>query len=213
MTDFLHKLVVIDVETTGLSPSWDRIVEIGIAVFERTRWTHRADFFVNPEGRVLKQEVIDVHGIRPAQVMNAPQFYEVWNSIAPWLYGATPVGYGGDFDRRFISQAIVRSWPRQMFGQLPPALMLDARWIDVCALSRWCVPDLPGNKYKLEKVAEHLGFDTREAHRADYDALLTGAILLKLMKDNPTFDWRYAATIDRQRRAASEYARKKFFWQ
>ena len=57
--DWLRKIVVIDCETTGLSAWDDRIVELGIAVFENGRWTHRADYYVNPEGRVLRQEVID----------------------------------------------------------------------------------------------------------------------------------------------------------
>lgn len=204
--------MVLDVETTGLDPYNDRIVELGIAVFENGRWVHRADYFVNPEGRVLRQEVIDVHGITHEQVMDAPPFYDIYNKIAPFLYDAVPVAYNTSFDRRFISHAVTRSWPRHAFHTLPPALQLDVRWIDVCPLARWCVPELPGNKYKLVKVAEYLGFDTREAHRADWDALLTGSVLLKLVNDNPKFDWSYQATIDRARRADTEYNAKRFFW-
>lgn len=212
MTDWMRKLVVLDVETTGLDAYQDRIVELGIAVFENGRWTHRADYFVNPEGRVLRQEVIDVHGITTEQVMDAPPFYEVFNKIAPYIYDAQPVAYNSSFDRRFLMHAVTRTWPRRAFHTLPPMLQMGVRWIDVCPLARWCVPELPGNKYKLTKVAEHLGFDTTEAHRADWDALLAGGMLLKFIGDNPTLDWSYQATLDRARRADAEYNAKKFFW-
>jgi DNA polymerase III epsilon subunit family exonuclease len=210
---WLRKIVVIDVETTGLSAFHDRIVELGIAVFENGRWTHRADYFVNPEGRVLKQEVVDVHGITTEMVMDAPPFYEIYNKIAPFLYDAVPIAYNTSFDRRFLTHAVTRTWPRHAFHTLPPALQLDTRWIDVNPLARWCVPNLPGGKYKLPKVAEHLGFDTNEAHRADADALLAGAVLLRLIGMTPELDWSYQATLERAHRADTEYNAKKFFWQ
>lgn len=212
MTDWMKKLVVFDVETTGFDSYNDRIVEIGIAVFEGTRWTHRADYFVNPEGRVLRQEVIDVHGITTEQVMDAPPFYEVYNKIAPYLYDALPVAYNTSFDRRFITHAVTRTWPRSAFHDLPPCLQLGTRWLDVCPLARACLPDLPGGRYKLTKVAEHMGFDTKEAHRADWDALLAGGILLALMRNNPGLDWSWDATYKRAFDADVAYASRKFFW-
>lgn len=212
MTDWLKKLVVLDVETTGLDSFHDRIVEIGIAVMEHGRWIHQADYFVNPEGRVLRQEVTDVHGITTEQVMDAPPFYEVYNKLAPYLYDAQPIAYNTSFDRRFILHAVTRSWPRHAFQSLPPALQLDVRWIDVCPLARAVVPDLPGGKYKLVKVAEHLGFNTRDAHRADADALITGGVLLRLIQMSPQLDWSYAATLARARKADADYNAKKFFW-
>jgi hypothetical protein len=123
-----------------------------------------------PEGR-CPPEVIDArHHDRAGDGRAA--FYEVFNKIAPYIYDAQPVAYNTSFDRRFLMHAVARTWPRRAFHTLPPMLQMGTRWIDVCPLARWCVPELPGGKYKLVKVAEHLGFDSKEAHRAGWAAIL-----------------------------------------
>jgi DNA polymerase-3 subunit epsilon len=67
------KFVVLDVETTGLDPASNRILEIALATVENgtilETWTTR----FNPEGPVGKTEI---HGITDSDVANAPLFSE-----------------------------------------------------------------------------------------------------------------------------------------
>lgn len=216
--DWMQRFAVIDVETTGLSSSWDRILEVGLVVYglapgaQTPQPIVRRDFFVNPEGKVIPEALTKLHGISVEQTHDAPYFYEVYNQIGLELYNVPIVAYGGAFDRRFLLQHIMRSWPRSAFEHLPYCFQLDARWIDVCALARHYVTDLPGNKWKLVKVAEHLGYNMNDAHRADYDAMVTGAILLQFEGRHRADDWSFNAVIERARKADFAYQIKRFFW-
>lgn len=207
--DWMRRFVVVDVETTGLDAGDDRILELGFALFENGRWTHQGDFFVNPEGRVVG--AIDVHGITVDQVMDAPPFWHVFNQVLPYLYGATPVAYNGNFDRRFLLEHTMRAWPRAAFAELPPLFDPRCRWIDVCGIARAVRSDL--KKFKLELVAQELGFETREAHRADVDAKLTGAILLYFIQSRPDLAWDYWSIIQRQRKATHDTQQRRFWWE
>lgn len=209
MSDFLQRVCVIDVETTGRSAGWDRVVEVGIAVFESTRWVHRESHLVNPERSWNSDQL--PHGIVPEWIENAELWPEVYNKIAPWLYGATPVGYFAPFDLRFLQTAVAYAWPRSTFSHLPPPLMLDACWIDVCSLARGLVTTADG-RHNLASVGQALGFDVSGAHRAGFDAHLTGSVLLKMMNDHPGLDWNYAATIARQRQFEARFQREHRFW-
>lgn len=206
--DWMRRFVVIDTETTGLEAGYDRILEIGFALFENGRWVNQGDFFVNPEGRVVG--AVDVHGITVDMVMNAPPFWQVFNEILPNLYGATPVAYNGSFDRRFILDHVMRAWPRSAFAELPPLLDPQCRWIDVCGLARMLLAGTRRN-FKLTEVAADCGFSTDDAHRADVDAKLTGSLLLHFI-NQWRLDWSYWPTIDRARRAEHDERQRRFWW-
>ncbi len=198
-------MVVIDVETTGLDPAHDRITELGVARFENGVWSERKGFFVNPEGRKLSQRTTEITGITQEQVDAAPPFWRVYNEIAPLLYHATPVAYNRSFDRRFLLEAVVRSWPRASFGILPPALDPAVEWVDVLSLARYALDEdmrqaqgTPYPRFSLSHVAKHMGFVLDELHRADADALLAGGVLLGLhrrFRDHG--DWSIDATLER----------------
>lgn len=214
--DWMRKMVVMDVETTGLSPTHDRITELGFGRFEHGRWTKFGDYFVNPEGRAISQEITDITGICFEDVMNAPPFWQVWNEAAPHLYDAVPVGWNGPFDRAFIFASIARSWPRHAFGELPWCLRPDVRWIDVQLLARDFFESEGLRSFKLGQIAERLGMYMPEAHRADADAHATGSILLHMVNQTVSSmqgaRWTWPAMMERQQSAGVRYAQKQWFW-
>lgn len=209
MTDWLRNFVVIDVETTGLDPFRDRIIELGFARYEQGQLVARGDYFVNPEGRSIPEHITQLTGIGVEHVMDAPPFYHVYNQIAPHLYGATPVAYNASFDRKFLMHSIFRSWPRHAFNELPWALQPGYRWVDVLGLARALVLEI--HKHKLGLVAEFMGIPLREQHRADEDCITTAELLRRFISEW-RLDWSYAETVARARRANYEKARKTFFW-
>lgn len=219
MTDWMRRFVVIDLETTGLSSTHDRITEIGIAIFENGRFTKVADYFVNPEGRVITDKITEITGIRVEDVMDAPPFWAVWNDIAPLLYDAVPIGWNAPFDRSFLFAAIARSWPRRAFSTLPWCLQPEVRWVDAQLLARDFFRDElgAGRGYKLEKVAEHVGMHFPEKHRADVDAHVTGGLLLHMVNQSmrtpgSALAWDWASMVERQQRAGYRYAAQQWFW-
>lgn len=218
--DWMKRMVVLDVETTGLSPTQDRITELGFALFENGRWTQFGDRFVNPEGRAVSAEITELTGVRFEDVMDAPPFWQAWNEIAPYVYNATPVAWNAPFDRAFIFNAIARSWPRHAFGELPWCLRPDVRWIDVQLLARAHFVERGGRNFKLGQIAQHVGMHAPEAHRADADAHTAGSLLLYMLNDelngqgsrNGPTQWTWPAVMERQQVAGYAYAAKQWFW-
>ncbi|MEE8412899.1 MAG: 3'-5' exonuclease [Acidobacteriota bacterium] len=85
-------IVCFDLETTGIDPASDRIVEISILRLEPdgTRLTRTRR--INP-GRPIPEEATAVHGIRDEDVADAPSFRQVAKGLLELLEGADLTGF------------------------------------------------------------------------------------------------------------------------
>lgn len=182
LPSWARKFVVIDFETTGLSSYYDRIIEVGFALFEDGVVTKTGDYYVDPEGRAISEKITQITGITREMLHGAPRFWEVWNDASLDFYDATPVGYNGSFDKSFLMHSIARCWPRHAFRVIPPCADPAVRWVDVWPLVVKHSPDI--GRAKLTKAAEYWGVELMHAHRADADCIATGQILLKLIEAN-----------------------------
>lgn len=99
--------VVFDVETTGLNPRrHDRIIEIGlIRLDSRGNEIGRWQTLLNP-GRDLGPT--HIHGIRGADVKNAPQFADISDELKDLIDGCVLVAHNARFDTDFV----VEEWRR-----------------------------------------------------------------------------------------------------
>lgn len=90
----MRQIAVIDLETTGLDASNDRIVSLGITHVCPATWTigEPHGFFFNPE-RHMDQSVIDVHGITNEMAMNYPTFDELANVVYDLVKGRDIAGF------------------------------------------------------------------------------------------------------------------------
>ncbi|MDQ7011421.1 MAG: DNA polymerase III subunit epsilon [Mariprofundaceae bacterium] len=98
------RLIMLDTETTGLSPlNGDRMVEIGAIEVSHRRIRHDSKFhyYLNP-GRHIPQEVVRIHGIDDDKVKDAPGFAEIADEFLNFIDGATLVIHNAPFDLRFI---------------------------------------------------------------------------------------------------------------
>lgn len=127
---------VIDVETTGLRPSWnDRIVEIGVVHADASgRVTGEWSTLVNPERDLGPQRI---HGIGAADIRHAPAFKEIAGELLGLLRGRVPVAHNLSFDAGFLQHEFGR------VGVTPPPL----REIGVCTMAeaRRFLPHAPRN--------------------------------------------------------------------
>lgn len=98
---------VLDVETTGLRPSWhDRIVEIAIVrVSEAGEIEGEWCTLVNPERDLGPQRI---HGISAAEARQAPRFKDLAPTIAELLRSRIPVAHNWAFDSEFIAYEFER---------------------------------------------------------------------------------------------------------
>lgn len=98
------RLIMLDTETTGLSPqNGDKIVEIGAIEVSHRRIRHDQKFHrhINPE-RHIPDEVVRIHGIDNERVKNEPTFREIADEFLSFIDGATLVIHNAPFDLGFI---------------------------------------------------------------------------------------------------------------
>ena len=175
-------LAVIDFETTGLDPANDRILEMGIVLFRNGELEEKRNWLINPTIPV-PIESSQIHGIKDADLVNAPVFEQVVEEMLAILSGRLPVAYNASFDQRFLLAEFARVAER-FPGEKPPALRNDVSWIDPLVWARELYKYEKGGK-KLVTICEKLGIEIGQAHRAADDATATGKVLAAFATDLP----------------------------
>ena len=161
---------VVDLETTGLRPSWhDRIIEVAIVLTDadgkvEATWVS----LVNPERDLGPQRI---HGISAADVRHAPTFSEIAGQLARMLAGRTLVAHNAAFDLDFLRYAYNDS------GYDVPLVLPNA----LCTM-RAANALLPGAPRSLSGCCEYLGIPSGTAHEALSDALATASLLERLIE-------------------------------
>lgn len=165
-------VAVLDVETTGLDPKADRIIEIAIIHMQGGAVTDRFATLVNPEMDV-PDEVQKLTGIEPHQLTSAPRFAEIAAEVHQRLEGRVFVAYNHAFDRAFVAEELSRA-----AHELP-----SKRFVDPLVFVRELHKN-DGSK-RLTAVAERLGIALASAHRAADDAEAAGLVLYALLPQLP----------------------------
>ncbi len=165
-------LAVIDVETTGLDPAADRVVEVAVVPVDRGVVGEGRGWLVNP-GRAVPAESLAVHGLTDAELATAPSFAAIAAEIAAAIGGRVPVAYNADFDRLFLAVEFDRAGL-----QRPTALRRGVEWVDPLVWAR--VAQRAERGHKLADVAARLGVEVGTSHRAVHDARTAAAVLLSL---------------------------------
>jgi DNA polymerase-3 subunit epsilon len=164
--------VVVDVETTGLAPGRDRVLEI--AVIRTDPYGRIVDEWMtllNPEGPVGASHI---HGITAADVRGAPRFRDVIGEVNARLAGRAIVAHNAPFDLRFLAAEYARAGL-----QLPPApylCTLEASWIYLPHLTR----------RRLADCCWACGIPLHEAHTALDDARATAQLLATYLSPHGT---------------------------
>jgi DNA polymerase-3 subunit epsilon len=161
---------VIDLETTGGSPTTSGITEIGAVKLRGGECLGTFQTLVNP-GCAIPPEITVLTGITEAMVYPAPRIEQVLPTLLEFIGDAVIVGHNVRFDLGFIQAALERDdRPR-----------LSNRSVDTVALARRLVRDEVPN-CKLGTLAERLRLSHRPSHRALDDALTTGDLLHLLIE-------------------------------
>jgi DNA polymerase-3 subunit epsilon len=198
-------MVAIDVEATGLEPGVDRVVEVACVVFSRGE-IERHGWFVNP-GRPISPEAQAVHHISDDDVKDAPSFGQLANEILGVLARGVPLAYNAEFDRAFLLAECAASGVS--LAAAPPALRKGVDWVDPLV---WARELQQGEKSRsLSAVAERLGIEIGQAHRATDDAVAAGRVLLAFMHDARVPNT-YAAFIREQRRLSRLHRDERANW-
>ncbi len=174
---FDRGFVALDLETTGLDASKDRIVEIGAVRFlpDRQGGFVQADvlsMFCDP-GIPIPDEVTALTGIRQEQLEGAPSPGEALDRLLEFI-GPLPVAaHNALFDLSFLRYEGFRSEPRKK---------VNPKMADTLQAGRAFLPDLPN--HRLPTVAERLGIRVEASHRAADDARVCGEVLSHFLRMN-----------------------------
>ncbi|RGE02307.1 PolC-type DNA polymerase III [Clostridiaceae bacterium AF02-42] len=160
--------VVFDIETTGFSPTKNKIIEIGAVKVRNGEIIDRMDEFVNPEVPI-PFDIERLTGISDAMVMGADTVDKVLPRFLEFVGDAALVAHNASFDVSFISHNA---------GLL--GLPFDPTVLDTVTLARALLPNL--NRFKLDTVAKALGVSLENHHRAVDDAEATAGIFLKFVE-------------------------------
>ncbi|RIH81332.1 DNA polymerase III PolC-type [Meiothermus luteus] len=151
-------VVVLDVETTGLSPERSEVIELALIRLENAQ---RVVFqrLVNPGGPI-PPFISRLTGIRDADVQNAPDVYAVLQEAWPMLQGATLIIQNAPFDLGFLHPRLRRLGYR-----------LDNPVVDTMDWARKALPAL--RKRGLDALAWAFDLEVAGRHRALGDAETT----------------------------------------
>lgn len=166
---------VVDLETTGGSPTTCAITEIGAARFRGGECTGTFQTLVNP-GLPIPPEITVLTGITEAMVVPAPRIGAVLPDLLEFVGGAVLVGHNLRFDVSFLDAALVADGRDR----------LRLQTVDTVALARRLVRDEVAN-CRLGTLADRFRLDHRPSHRALDDALATADLLHVLLERAAAF--------------------------
>lgn len=173
MLTLSRPLIVVDLETTGLSPATDRIVEISILkVFPDGTREHRTRR-LNPE-QPIPYHATGMHGIRQADVAHQPTFRQVAKALFAHLDGCDLCTFNG---RRFDVPLLAKEFARVQL-EFPAA---STHHVDVFDLFRLLQPQLRSRT--LTVAVEHYLYRSHSgSHQAAADVSATFEVLHAMLR-------------------------------
>lgn len=161
-----HTYVAVDLETTGLSPVKDRILEIGAYKIVEGKIVDHFCSLVHP-GIEISERITQLTGITGEMVQKEPDLDEVLPTFLAFCDGMDLLGHQILFDYSFLKQqAAARKLPFEKKG------------IDTLQIARTLLPELESRR--LGDLCTYFQIDLARAHRADCDALAAHELFLKL---------------------------------
>ena len=155
-------IVALDVETTGLDPATDTIIEIGAVRFEGDRIEDEFTSLINP-GRHIPEFISGLTGISDEMVRQAPKIREVLEGLVLFIGDNPILGHNIQFDLSFFNK----------YG-----LFENNESIDTYEMAAVLMPS--ASRYNLGALGQQLGIPLPATHRALDDARVTAAAFQKL---------------------------------
>lgn len=166
MTD---TLIAVDIETTGLDPKSDKVIEIGAVKVVRGKVIESFDILVNPKRR-LSEFIIGLTGITDKMLENAPEEEEAFQKFLAFAGEEVLLGHHLSFDYSFLKCIAVMQ-----------KLAFERKGVDTLKIARTCLPQI--EKHTLEYLCSYYRIVNQHAHRACEDARATVALYQRLEEE------------------------------
>jgi len=172
----MNREIVLDTETTGLSPeTGDRIVEIGgVELLNHIPTGRHIHLYLNPE-RDMPEEAFRVHGLSAEFLAGKPKFAEKVDEFLEFIGDATLVIHNAPFDMGFLRHELDRLGRANLTNEVIDTVMV--------ARGRH-----PGARVSLDALCKHYGIDNsrRTLHGALLDSEILADVYLELIGGRQT---------------------------
>lgn len=168
---FDKSLAIVDVETTGMSARYHRIIEIAIIRIEGNKISDTFTSLINPKV-FIPPIITHITGIKESDLVDAPEFYKVKRKVTSLLKGATFVAHNVWFDYSFIKAELERV-------DIP----FESKKCCTVRLSRRLYPE--HRSHSLENIILRHNLAYKNRHRAYDDAHVLWQFLRKVKKEIP----------------------------
>jgi predicted DnaQ family exonuclease/DinG family helicase len=162
----LVEYAALDLETTGLDPARDRVIEIGAVAFTPGQVTSTLEQLVDP-GRPVPDTVLRLTGIKQEELRGAASPEAALRRLADFLRGRQPVGHGARLDVEFLETAGLWDESQEI--------------LDTLDIARILLPTAASHSLPL--LSSEMGFNQPRPHRALDDADATRQLLLRLREE------------------------------
>ena len=163
------RLIVLDLETTGLNPAKHEVIAIG-AVAITGGVIHLNDQF----DLILQRPELDIsdtvliHGIGPEALTRGHETEDALLYLLEWMNGDPVLAYHSDFDQKFLEKTL-----RSELGYTQSHV-----WMDVADLLPALFPDAQTGGKSLDNWADFFGLEVSARHHAAADAMATAELTL-----------------------------------
>ena len=164
----MKEYIVVDLETTGLAPKTDRILEVGAWKVGNGGFVQKFHRMVDP-GMKIPERITQLTGITDSMVQGQPMIDTVIREFIEFAGELPLLGHNLMFDYAFLKHAAVNQ-----------KITFERMGMDTLKISRKVLAELPSRK--LGELCSYYHIPQQRAHRADEDAYVT-AILYEKMKE------------------------------
>ena len=160
---FLSDYTVVDIETTGLSPEYDEIIEICAFKYRGSELVNKYSTLVKPE-REVDDFIMQLTGITNNMLASAPSAVDVMQPLYDFIGSDVIVGHNINFDINFLYDYCVRILSKPLSND----------FVDTMRIARLLHKENKHNR--LSDLAAQYNLSYKGAHRADFDCTLTNSI-------------------------------------
>lgn len=170
LIDFPDSYCVIDIETTGLDPEYDEIIEVGAIKVEDGQVVDEFASLVKPS-EPISDFISELTGITNKMLKKAPSAYDILPAFFQFVGKSIVVGHNVNFDINFLYDNNMMLFNKAM----------DNDFIDTMRISRRLLNDLP--HHRLRDLVDYYELSDIGAHRVLSDCMQTHYALCKLRND------------------------------
>ncbi len=168
---FPESYCVIDIETTGLSPTYDSIIEVSAVRVSAGNITETFSSLIQPfstSSEYVDEFITELTGITNEMLSSAPKEEDVIPKFKNFIGSSILIGHNVNFDINFLYDSFETNL----------GIALDNDFVDTMRISRRIHADLP--HYRLSDIANLYGIDYSTAHRALEDCKITNSCYVHL---------------------------------